>query len=578
MKILNNIVVVLFLLSNFSGFGQSKIKVVENRSKVVQLRGVDIYAVNKMSDGGLLFLNKKITRYGVISGPGKLTYLSKLASNMKDKKEKQLPLQYQNKRINYVDLKKIGTKYLLFFTFLNTKLKKDMMFFVQIDPTDLTWYGKPYYLADIPYKGKKGYAQGYFSISLSENNKFIIVTGINPTSIKRAKGGFVSRRASLTNDDKIIRSFSFWLLDENLSVVNHRRDFTIESKKGASLYMKRFKCDKVGNVYIVAENVTRRVSSKTTVSLTGKKKKKTVAKMSNTSYNIFKLGLTEEDELEFESDENLFLVDLNIGFSPDGKYVDAVGILYDEVTGIEVATGVQNIRLLKKDFTEESSTSTLFQTDFLKKINSTQIKGAKKVLNKKKSKKTKNAAKEKIKFYENGITNLSSVNEVVYNNDGEVSVIMEKQWLEVITVTTTNVNAKTGQVSTTTTTYYVWHYGDVVMIAGLGNEDNEPLMDFIPKNDYSLIKYSTGINIDTDQKDWFIFGKSQLYKIDSETLKQTSYKISTKSNSGGSRMRGASTGYSNSIFTDTYNLGDKEFVGVQLKSRKKMIVVRLTAS
>jgi hypothetical protein len=173
---------------------------------------------------------------------------------------------------------------------------------------------------------------------------------------------------------------------------------------------------------------------------------------------------------------------------------------------------------------------------------------------------------------------LSSVNEVVYNNDGEVSVIMEKQWLEVITVTTTNVNAKTGQVSTTTTTYYVWHYGDVVMIAGLGNEDNEPLMDFIPKNDYSLIKYSTGINIDTDQKDWFIFGKSQLYKIDSETLKQTSYKISTKSNSGGSRMRGASTGYSNSIFTDTYNLGDKEFVGVQLKSRKKMIVVRLTAS
>ena len=275
MKILNNIVVVLFLLSNFSGFGQSKIKVVENRSKVVQLRGVDIYAVNKMSDGGLLFLNKKITRYGVISGPGKLTYLSKLASNMKDKKEKQLPLQYQNKRINYVDLKKIGTKYLLFFTFLNTKLKKDMMFFVQIDPTELTWYGKPYYLADIPYKGKKGYAQGYFSISLSENNKFIIVTGINPTSIKRAKGGFVSRRASLTNDDKIIRSFSFWLLDENLSVVNHRRDFTIESKKGASLYMKRFKCDKVGNVYIVAENVTRRVSSKTTVSLTGKKKKKT---------------------------------------------------------------------------------------------------------------------------------------------------------------------------------------------------------------------------------------------------------------------------------------------------------------
>jgi hypothetical protein len=163
---------------------------------------------------------------------------------------------------------------------------------------------------------------------------------------------------------------------------------------------------------------------------------------------------------------------------------------------------------------------------------------------------------------------------VVYNKEGEISVIMEKQWLEIVRVTSYDPNTKT----TTTTTYYIWHYGDVIMIAGLGNEDTEALMDFIPKNDYSLIRYSTGINIDTDQKDWFIFGKSQLYKVDSETLKQTSYKISTKSNSGGSRMRGASTGYSNSIFTDTYNLGDKEFVGVQLKSRKKMIVVRLTAS
>ena len=116
------------------------------------------------------------------------------------------------------------------------------------------------------------------------------------------------------------------------------------------------------------------------------------------------------------------------------------------------------------------------------------------------------------------------------------------------------------------------------MISGLGNDENEPVMDFIPKNDHSLIKYVTGIDVETDQNDWFIFGKSELFKVDSETLKQSSYKISAKGGNGGGRMRGASTGYSNSLFTDTYSLGGKEFVGVQLKSKKKMIVVRLTAS
>jgi hypothetical protein len=577
MKLINKIILATLVLTSALSFGQNKIKVIENRSKVVQLRGADIYAVNKTSDGDLLFLTKKYARYGSINGAGRLTYLSRLNADMKGKKEKQLPVSYLKKRINYVDVKKIGTKYLLFFTFINEKLKKEVMFFVQIDPTDLTWFGKPYYLGDIPYKGRRGYTQGYFSISLSENNKFIILTGINPTQIKR-KRGFFSGKSTKTNTESIIRSFSFWLLNENLEVVNHRKDFTIESKQGANLYMKRFKCDKIGNVFIVAENVKRYTGNTSANSTTGKKKKAATTGIENMSYSIFKLGIEEGDELEYETDNAIYLVDVNIGFSPDGKYVDAVGILYDQVTGIEVATGVHTMRLTKADFTEESSETTLFEPEFLKKINSAPIKANKKVLSKKRSSKTKKAAKAKIKFYENGITNLSNVNEVAYNSNGKVCAIMEKQWLEVITVTTVNVNAKTGAVSTQTTTYYVWHYGDVVMISGLGDADVEPVMDFIQKDDHSLIRYTTGIDVYTDQKDWFVFGKSELFKIDSETLSQTSYKISTKSSGGKAKMRASSTGYSNSIFTETFSLGDKEFVGIQLKSRKKMVVVRLKAN
>ncbi len=84
------------------------------------------------------------------------------------------------------------------------------------------------------------------------------------------------------------------------------------------------------------------------MAITGKKKKASTLEIENMSYNIFKLGIKEEDEIEYETNNAIFLVDLNIGFSPDGKYLDAVGILYDQVTGIECANWCANNKTIKR--------------------------------------------------------------------------------------------------------------------------------------------------------------------------------------------------------------------------------------
>lgn len=572
----------LFVLLFFNAAycnAQDKIKVAETRSKTIKLKG-EFFALNSMADGSLLFLTKKrkfwisgfnYHIYGPKGGTGRLTYLSRLSSNLKDKVEKQLPIAHLNKRINYKDLKKIGNKYVLFFTFINVKLKKEYLFQVQIDPVDLTWYGNPIYIASIPHKAKNGSLRGYFSIDLSDNGKYIIVSAYNPITVKKI--WFNHRGLKSYDNDKTPKSFSFYIINDNLTIVNQRKNFRIESKKGNSLSVKTFKCDNFGNVYIIAQNVKRIKSKLKRRTMNGSDiSRNSDLKIENMNFTIFKLG-SDNDNIEYETDNDVFLVDLNLGFSPDNQYVDLVGIVQKELSGVEMATGVHTIRLLIEDLSEVTYETLDFQPEFIKSVNSYLIESANKVLKKKRNKRLKAEVKEQKKNYENGIPNLNSVSEVLYNSNNEVAVILEKQWLEIITESYTDGNG-----NRTTKTYYVWHYGELVMISGLGNKASEPAMEFIYKDEYSLTKYKSGIVVRSDQNNWILFGKNQLYKVNNETLENSSFTIKAKGENGGGRMFKARSRFRNSLFSETFIFGNKEFVGFQYQSPKKLIISKLKVS
>lgn len=512
----------------------------------------------------MLVLGQKFTKYRYRSS--KASYLAILSSDLKVKSQKLLTMSAHNRRLNYIKLMKTGNKYVLFFTFKNQKKAKEYLFFVQVDPSDLTWVDSPKKLGEISYNKNKRYSSGYYDLAYSENNKFIIITGIEPY--------FQPNKKSKTRQSDIVRrEFSFWLLNDKLNVVNHRKNYKVESKSGANIYMKRFKCDQEGNVYIVAENEKTRNMR---MSEAKKKGKNSLTETENLNYYIIKLPMDEGEDIEFETDPELLLVDLNIGFSPDGKYIDAVGILYEEVSGNEAATGVHAIRLNKSNLEEVEGFSHQFEEQFLKNINAKGLKSAKKSASRKKTKKGKSAVKKRITFYENAISSLTCVMDVLYNKDGNVVALLERQWLEIVTNTTRNSDG-----STTTTTYYLWHYGDIVVAAGLESESIEPKFTYISKDDYSQIRYLKGAEVKSNgDGDIYVFAQKSLFRLNTETLEYSTYKVKASGGMLGSRSKlsAVNGGYSNSVFHSTFSINNTQFLGVQYKSRKKLLIVMLSAA
>lgn len=564
---MKRLIFILVVLAGFHNtlFAQTeKFKVNETRSKDLSFKGESIVSVEKMSDGNMLVLGQKFTKRRYSSS--KASYLAILSSDLTVKSQKMLTMSVHNRRLNYTKLMKTGNKYVLFFTFKNQKRAKEYLFFVQVDPSDLTWVDSPKKLGEIAYHKNKRYTSGYFDLAYSENNKFIIITGIEPYFQS-------SKKSKFSADDVVKREFSFWLLNDKLNVVNHRKNYKVESKSGANIYMKRFKCDQEGNVYIVAENEKIRSMR---ISEARKKGKNSLTELENLNYYIIKLPMEEEEDIEFETDPGLLLVDLNIGFSPDGKYVDAVGILYEEVSGNEAATGVHAIRLNKGNLEEVEGFSHQFEEQFLKKINADVLKSAKKSASKKKTKKGKSAGKKRVAFYENAISGLTCVMDVLYNKDGNVIALLERQWLEIVTKTRTNSDG-----STTTTTYYIWHYGDIVIAAGLESESGEPEYRYISKDDFSQIRYLKGAEVKSNGDGGiYIFAQKSMFKLNTETLDYSTYKIKATGGmlSSKSKLGAANGSYSNSIFHDKFSLNNTQFLGVQYKSRKKLLIVMLTAA
>ncbi len=541
-----------------------KFKVTETRSKDLSFKGEEIVSIEKMGDGNMLVLGQKFTKHRYRAS--RASYLAILSSDLKVKSQKLLTMSSHNRRLNYIQLMKTGNKYVLFFTFKNQKKAKEYLFFVQVDPSDLTWVDSPKKLGEIGYNKNKRYTSGYFDLAYSENNKFIIITGIEPYFQP-------NKKSKSKKSDKISREFSFWLLNDKLNVVNHRKDYKVESKSGANIYMKRFKCDQEGNVYIVAENEKTRVMR---LSEARKKGKNSLVELENLNYYIIKLPIDEGDDIEFETDPELLLVDLNIGFSPDGKYVDAVGILYEEVSGNDAATGVHAIRLNKSDLEEVEGYSHQFDEQFIKKINADVLKSAKKSASRKKSKRGKSEGKKRIAFYENAISALTCVMDVLYNKDGNVVALMERQWLEIVTKTTRNSDG-----TTSTTTYYLWHYGDIVIASGIESESNEAKFSYIKKDDFSQIQYLKGAEVKlNDEGEIHVFAQRSLYRLNLESLEYATYSIKATGGilSSKSKLSSVNGGYSNSIFHNTYSLNSTQFLGIQYKSRKKLLIVMLSAA
>jgi hypothetical protein len=578
MKIkLLSVVLLCIVLSNDALGQKGKLKVKEARSKVMKVKAGETIDISKLSNGQLLVLGQKMYTY---PGPYSPIYLYTVGEDMTVKKSNELPGSLLKKRIIYRKLMKIDKKFYVFFSFLNTTQKKDYLFYVQVDPSDLSFSGKPFKVAEVPYKGRK-FNPGYYTIEMSENDKFIVVTGVDPTPRERRRRIFttVSRLAEEKMRKTTLKSFSFWLLDKNMVVINHRSNFKVDSKSGNKLYVKRFRSDAEGTMFVVAENEKRVTTTKKQSKKAGRK---TTEKIENLSYSVFRLGKDAEDEIEYETEGELLIMDLNLGFSKDGEYVDLVGILYEDVIGLDVATGIHATRLNKKTMEEVSNETSVFDPEMIKKINKSQIDAAKKYGAKKKSSKKKKAAKEVVKYYENGITNLNTVIAVTYTEDGKISAILEKQWLEIIAVTTYSDN-----VGSRTTYYYVWHYGDLILAAGLGDPDEDPRMDFIDKNDWGLIKYDKGVITSFDGSSWYLMAQAAVYKVDPESLNYSTYVVGTKAAGKGGKIKkssgknwdsyGRTYSLSNSVFQNIYEIGQKEFVGIQLRTRKKLVMVKLTA-
>ena len=460
------ILILIISVFTFNVNAQSRLKVSEEHGDVFKLKGVGFLDVFKSSGGGYWSISYKYEGGG-IGGRGFLRgktvyYAQSYDEDMNLINQKRLEFTKAGKNLRLEKIVKFNRDYYVFLSFDNAKKKKRYLFYSRLDNIDLRLDSDLVKIAEVKIAdGEKGYSSPDFDISVSDNEKFLVVFGKDAKKLKRPKrkGLFSRLRAGSTSSSVGTHNFKFtyWVLDKKLEIVNYEKNHSVKVRESTDkFYVRDYTVDDKGAIYILGKNavvddLTRREA----------KKKKTWVDIKKSAFVLEKINPDGTSEQQVTPEGTLF-VDMDILFDKDGN-VNLLGLNGEQVYYKLATTGVTRLVYDNEDLSNISEVTAELDEEVLKNVNDMQVReqSMNKRQKKRKKRKEKKLSPEQKAFNKIAERAALNANFIAYSgldDNGDAIIILEEQHLEVVTTTYRDANGNTH----TTTTYY-YHYDDLIM-------------------------------------------------------------------------------------------------------------------
>ena len=339
------------------------------------------------------------------------------------KRKNSVELKYQKHDLWYRGIVQMNDDFIMFTTYRDKKKKLTYLYSQVLNKKTLT-FSKPKTLIETSYEGYKKRESAAYSFTTSENGKFLLFVTDLPTKKDEA--------------DK----FGFIVYDTEMNEVWAERDLEVEETE-YNFVRYDMQIGNDGKAYLLAK-----------IYDTSRKYKK-----DEIDYSFKMMVYSEDGDSEPEtfdvSLENRHVTDISFERIDNGN-IQVVGFFSEEGRG---QNGVFNL-IFDADYDIINEVTKEFPTEFIVQHSS----------NKQKKKASKKEAKGK------GVEMYSyTIDEIIENNDGTITMIAEQYYM--YTTTSTSSDG-----STRTTYHYI--YGNIVLVK-FDEEGEVDWMELIPKRQHS---------------------------------------------------------------------------------------------
>lgn len=449
------------------------------------------------------------------------------------------------KRVTIHKLLKFGEKAWIFFSYSNIETQKNYLFAQKFDYINLELEDEPIKVAEMPFKKNRDNF-GYYEFDLSENGKYLIISGI-PNYHSRQLSIFGIKGKERSKSDG---SLTAWVFNDNMEIINYQKKVKL-SEGSKKLYIKNTLIGNDGSfAFVGAEDKKEEKRSFL---------KKLLDKVTPYEFLLVQYDSAGESHNYSFKSKNLKIIDLKAVINNNTGNYQIMALYTDNYKG---AKGIVSASLSSDDFSELNYSKIPFSDEFVKESNKrfdskstkTQKKSKKKkedeennenkdekpkskYLGKLDKEKEENDDTEKEEKKETKssskveISKLTKVIDILFDDIDNPIGIFEKQWLEIVTTTSTDSKGR----STTTTNYY-YYYGDVV-IAKIDSGELSQTQTIRKKGYLVNIYYPEGAMVVSNENKVIVAYKDQQIEYDKTDLK-TKYKNASTNRDLRYRMTG----------------------------------------
>lgn len=307
---------------------QSKIKVSETNGKPFRQRAMNIEDIYELPSGGYWSITSR-RHGGGPSGTGFLRFplmydVQKYDESLNLIVKKKLNLRMYDKHLDFKQVVKFKGEYYIFLTFDNVKKKKKYLFYALFDQYDMRIDGDLTKVAEIGLGSKSSRTtDGSFDISVSDNEKFVMVIGNEPQRLPQRSRLFGrSSKKSTNNEGNHTFRFTYWVLDENFQIVNYNKKHELRIENSSDkFYVRDLRIDNDGALYILGKN---KVMDEYTNTVRKFLSTKEWTEVKRSAFVLQKINPDGSTEMRTSPDGELF-VDMNLLFDKEGR-INLIGL------------------------------------------------------------------------------------------------------------------------------------------------------------------------------------------------------------------------------------------------------------
>lgn len=449
-------IIFFFILLNIPALfvGGQGLSVTEIQSEKMKPEGF-IYKKIFLSDSGnyTAFTQRPFKLVAIFVPKQEKFFLQHIDERMRLKKEVEIVLRKEERRLDYYDYISFGGKYFVLTTFRDKSSESLSLYSAEVDIHKgvIDEHEK---IAEIKHIRNQGYTYPRFHISVSQNGKFLVVFG-EGSRLKPASSVFEEKNQRLNKVETHKYDFRYWLFDEKLELLRYDTKFSITVDSSLNkLSLEKYIVDDFGSIYILGNNYV-------TESLTWKQLKTgdrgTPIAIKRSEFVIAKVNIDGSSSQMMTPIGRKYL---NIDILIDGKgELNLIGLIGEQCYSNLAAIGLVKTVLSSLTLEQIDEEVILFSEEVLNGVNDWRINEASLIEKRKnkleqKEEKQNDQSKEYAKIAKQILRGVHEISYSSIDELGQITVVLEERYY-------TTVRTRSGESTVTSTSY---HYDDLVII------------------------------------------------------------------------------------------------------------------